>query len=131
MRTIFIFLLLTWLPIQGSWSVAAQFCQHESQPTTWHWGHHQHLKHGAGLSENFIGQDKASIDKKVNINHGDHIGHLDHGLELVTDIAPITIMQCFACIPQSLPPPDYESAILDLPETPRWSPAAIGGVALI
>lgn len=131
MRTIFIFLLLIWLPIQGSWSVAAQFCQHESQPTTWHWGHYQHLKHGASFSENFMGQDKTSIDKKVNINHGDHIGHLDHGLKLVSDIAPMTLTLCFACIQQPNPPPDYESAVLYLPETPRWLPAAIGGVALI
>jgi len=106
--------------------MAAQLCQHESQPKSWHWGHHQHLKHGADFLDSAVGQDNKDI-----LNHTDHIGHLDHALELANTIVPITLTPRFAVIPQSLPPPNYQSISEAPPKPPRWLPAAAGGVALI
>lgn len=49
MRRRLILLLLLVLPFQLSWAVVAGYCQHESEISTRHPGHHEH-KHQANVS---------------------------------------------------------------------------------
>lgn len=106
--------------------MAAQSCQHENHAETVHWGHHQHLKHGADFLDSAMGQDNKEV-----INHSDHVGHLDHALALVHSVAPTALMPDLASIPQALAPPSYQSVLTSPPKPPRWLPAATGGVAFI
>lgn len=48
-RLLIIFMLIV-VPLQLSWAAAAAYCEHESNPKTVHFGHHEH-KHIASAAE--------------------------------------------------------------------------------
>jgi hypothetical protein len=48
MRRWLAILLLVFLPLQFSWTVAAGYCQHESDASSQHLGHHEHKHQATG-----------------------------------------------------------------------------------
>ncbi len=126
-KAVLMLLMIFALPFQSAWSMAAQFCQHETG-TVWHWGHHIHPQHAGDQADQISASDHKP-DQKKQLNHNDHIAHLDHGIELVAEPAPIIWQPKFAWASPQPPPPQYQSILLDLPKPPRWQPYAAGGAA--
>ncbi len=116
--------LLLLLPLQSAWSVAAQFCQHESNSTVQHFGHHQHLAHASDQLESI------TLDgKKIPVDHGDHLHHSDLGaLSNAPQLNMVMLEQWAMPLPHA--PPLYQSPLLARPDHPSWLPLVIGGVAL-
>jgi hypothetical protein len=63
MKRLLIILMLIVVPLQLSWAAAAAYCEHESQPKTVHFGHHEH-KHIASAAEikSDVSKSAAAID---------------------------------------------------------------------
>ena len=146
MKTVLAFFLCLILPFQAVWSMAAQFCQHEttistmadfdqSALTTAHFGHHLHPAHaGDDLEQpqtkhSSNTTDLSDTDTKL-LSHDDHIGHFDCGLRLAVvrpDLVQVEVWLSY----RAFDPVLYQSPLLTLPETPSWSPVATGGVAVL
>lgn len=58
MRRLLIIVMMVVLPLQFGWAAAATYCQHESSPITYHFGHHVHTH--AGKADNSKSQQKAN-----------------------------------------------------------------------
>ena len=99
MKKILLILLLTILPIQYAWSMAAVYCQHE-QGTVSHFGHHGH-QHQAQAGDD--------LDKSKPSKHGD----CDVCHHAVQASVPAAV---FA--PSGVP--RYHSYIADGPPRPNW-----------
>ncbi|MEC7121299.1 MAG: hypothetical protein VXW65_15540 [Pseudomonadota bacterium] len=151
MKALLALLLCLILPFQSVWSVAAQFCQHETtifntsdfdQTTliSQHFGHHLHPAHSGDALEQPQAKQSLSVadlsatdtdgGDLTQSNHDDHIGHFDCGLRLDA-LAPDAVQTEAWLIYRAFDPVLYQSPMLTLPETPSWLPLATGGVAVL
>jgi hypothetical protein len=113
-KKLLLILLLTILPIQYSWSMAAVYCQHERSTST-HFGHHGH-QHQAQAGDEDGAKDKLS-------KHGDcEVCH--HAVQASLPGADALLVKAPAV---GYAPPGalhYHSYIADGPPRPNWSFAA-------
>ncbi|WP_072783451.1 DUF2946 family protein [Duganella sacchari] len=110
MKKILLILLLTILPIQYSWSMAAVYCQHESSKVT-HFGHHGH-QHQSQADD---GADKSKLSK-----HGDcEVCH--HAVQASLSGADAVLAAAPAVVYTPSGVPRYHSYIADGPPRPNWS----------
>jgi hypothetical protein len=111
-KKILLILLLTILPIQYAWSMAAVYCQHE-QGTTTHFGHHGH-QHQAQVGDDT--DDGKPAKSKV---HGDcEVCHHAVQASVLDDsnvAAPATGYRYAAPVS-----PQYLSYIAEGPPRPNW-----------
>nr|WP_315255425.1 DUF2946 family protein [uncultured Duganella sp.] len=111
MKKLLLILLLTILPIQYSWSMAAVYCQHELSKVT-HFGHHGH-EHQAQAGDDDGGSGKLS-------KHGDcEVCH--HAVQASVPVADAVLAAAPAV---AYAPPGvlhYHSYIADGPPRPNWS----------
>lgn len=116
-RLLIIFMLIV-VPLQLSWAAAAVYCEHESNPKTVHFGHHEH-EHIASADE-----IKTDAEKSVAALDGDctscHLG----GIAILALPAP-------ALMPDVLSAPSITagnsllaSSRSSRPERPKWAVAA-------
>jgi cytochrome c553 len=109
-KKILLILLLTILPIQYSWSVAAVYCQHESVKVA-HFGHHGHVHES--LSDE--GADKSKPSKA----HADcEVCH--HAVQASVPAADGPVPAAGARIYASPQPTRYLSHISEGPPRPNW-----------
>lgn len=110
MKKLLLILLLTILPIQYSWSMAAVYCQHEDSKVT-HFGHHGH-DHQAQA-------DDDAGKSKTGKPHGDcEVCH--HAVQL--SVPGADALLAVAPAPSYAPPGalHYYSFIADGPPRPNW-----------
>lgn len=110
MKRLLLILLLTILPIQYSWSMAAVYCQHEPSKVT-HFGHHGHA-HQAQAGDDDAGKSKLS-------KHGDcEVCH--HAVQASVPVAGalLTVAPAAAFAPPGAL--QYHSYIADGPPRPNW-----------
>lgn len=117
MRRWFAILLLVLLPLQTSWAVVANYCDHEQETgqTTQHFGHHEHKHEGAtesgSKSKSLTGFDSDCVDC-----------HLSTPVTL-TDVFALPLLISVAFCDQ-LPASPLHPLPGDVPERPNWiSPA--------
>ncbi len=111
MKRLLLILLLTILPLQYSWAVAAVYCQHE-QGTAAHFGHHGH-QHQAQA-----GDDGA--DKNTSSKHGDcEVCH--HAVQASVPAADAVLTAAPAAAFAPAGTLRYHSYIADGPPRPNWS----------
>jgi hypothetical protein len=113
-KKLLLILLLTILPIQYSWSVAAVYCQHEQAKVS-HFGHHGH-EHQA-LSDD--GADKSKPSK----THGDcEVCH--HAVQASVPAADAPLVVAGVRSYARPLPSQYLSHISEGPPRPNWLLAA-------
>jgi hypothetical protein len=113
----FIYLVLTILALQLSWSVIAAYCQHESGRAAQHFGHHSSETEAHKLA--FDGKDKPSgLAKKVAMHS--HCSSCAHAT-LSFDGLPVAvaIVEPIRVAPLALAP-HYTSSYSAPPERPQW-----------
>lgn len=119
-RRYLILFLVFLLPLQVSWAAVANYCGHEQQTTTAHFGHHQdEHQHSTTLSDN-TDNDRQPVDK-YSFGH-DH-NHLSGFIALL-----LTESAIHDPVPSSQLLPDDIPALPSLPpgrlERPNWSALA-------
>ncbi|MFZ2973328.1 MAG: cation efflux protein, CzcI family [Ferribacterium limneticum] len=114
MRRWLAILLLVFLPFQFSWAAVASCCQHETDASSQHFGHHEH-KHQADADRDGVPDSKLTggIDNDCGTCHASCVVAIfaAGGLPLATSIS--------LAIPW--PPGTTSSAPLAEPERPNWS----------
>lgn len=106
MKKLLLILLLTILPIQYSWSMAAVYCQHEESKVT-HFGHHGHQH-----------QDEGGDDAKFS-KHGDcEVCH--HAVQASLPAADALLTMAPAVVYAPPGALHYHSYIADGPPRPNW-----------
>jgi hypothetical protein len=109
-KKLFLILLLTILPIQYAWSMAAVYCQHETSKVT-HFGHHGH-QHQAQSDD---GADQGKLSK-----HGDcEVCH--HAVQAAAPGAEAVLTLARAAVFTPSGVLHYHSYIADGPPRPNWS----------
>lgn len=113
----FIYLVLTILAIQLSWSAVAAYCEHESGRAAQHFGHHSSEADGHKLASD--GKDKPSGSAKKVAMHS-HCSSCAHGA-LSFDGLPVAVA---ILEPIRIAPPvvsrHYSSSYSAPPERPQW-----------
>jgi hypothetical protein len=115
MTRILLIFLLTMLPLQMTWAVAAVYCVHESSASVTHVGHHEH-EHETSSDDESTPTSLLAADADCGVCQLGHVGVLH---------APPDLM------PLSAFAPDYARSNTDLlssvrperPERPKWAPA--------
>ncbi len=144
MKNSVVLLLMILLPLQTAWGVAALFCQHESNSTQWHWGHHEHQADAAcqQIIKKLTQPSTQSYNKAVDTNllqhgsnskksdqahafqmanHSDHLQTNPLGLNppvfppLMSTIADFLSVQLVTTLPLFYQPP-----VLEQPKPPLW-----------
>ncbi|WP_076591340.1 cation efflux protein, CzcI family [Herminiimonas arsenitoxidans] len=118
MQRLLVILMLLIVPLQISWAAAAVYCQHEINPATVHFGHHEH-KHVASLSD-----EKADVPKSSSASDIDcafcHLGGIAiaeiPAAILISDVVNATSRMPDNSVLASILPPR--------PERPKWVHAA-------
>lgn len=108
--------MLLVLPLQAFWAAAASYCQHESETSTYHFGHHLHTRH-----------DDASADGKQQ--RSTLLSHVDclhsHGGILALAMEPLKLaLQPDSIVNPSFNTDRFSSLLPDRPEKPKWLRAA-------
>lgn len=105
------------LPLQASWAAVASYCQHESEPSTYHFGHHVHQHHAADSGD--------SKEKRSTILSHDDCLH-SHGGVVALTIEQLTLitLQSDSLINPSINPDRFASFLSHRPEKPKWLRAA-------
>lgn len=116
-RLLIIFMLIV-VPLQISWAAAASYCEHESNPKTVHFGHHEH-QHVASAEE-----IKADVSKSAAAIDGDcttcHLG----GIAILTMPTPAPVFEA-ANSPVIIEGKSLlASSRPSRPERPKWAVAA-------
>ncbi|MYN43212.1 DUF2946 domain-containing protein [Duganella sp. FT109W] len=110
MKKILLILLLTILPIQYAWSMAAVYCQHEENKVS-HFGHHGH-QHQA--------QSDDDTDHSKPSKHGDcEVCH--HAVQASVPAAEPLMTVAPAAVFAPAGVPRYHSYIADGPPRPNWT----------
>lgn len=118
MKKLLLILLLTILPIQYSWSMAAVYCQHESSKVT-HFGHHGH-QHQAQAGEHDGDDGDDGGQSKPGKLHGDcEVCHHAVQLSLPGSDAVLAAAPVAAYAPPGAL--HYHSYIADGPPRPNWA----------
>lgn len=111
-KKLLLILLLTILPFQSTWAMAAVYCQHEASKTS-HYGHHGH-EHQAQSDDDGDGAGNSKLSK-----HGDcEVCH-----HAVQASAPAGEALLTAVPVAAFTPPGalhYHSFIADGPPRPNW-----------
>lgn len=115
MTRLLLIFLLTVLPLQMSWAVAAVYCVHESSVSTTHVGHHEHA-HEASSDDKSASTSKLTADADCGVCQLGHVG-VPH---IPADAMPVNALA-----------PDYARGNTDLlssvrperPERPKWARA--------
>lgn len=110
MKKLLLILLLTILPIQYSWSMAAVYCQHEPGKVS-HFGHHTH-QHQAQPDD---GADKSKPSK---IHTDCEVCH--HAVQASAPAADGVAMTQAVSTHAPPPPSQYLSHIAEGPPRPNW-----------
>lgn len=108
--------------LQSTWTVAAQYCQHEENPKVEHIGHHTH-EHNSQNADNGNDNGKKSSDSsKSEIDTDCAFCHLGSIKSMITDlpeinaeIEPIELSHIYHSYPEIIPVK---------PERPNWILAA-------
>lgn len=122
MRRFVALLLLVLLPLQAVWAAAAPYCQHESDATSPHIGHHQPEHAHATAAD---AADAANAADALPAQGGDAPNphsdcHTCHGGSVLAhEVSPVQVMSATAppvpALAQGLPAPPTER-----PERPKW-----------
>jgi uncharacterized protein involved in copper resistance len=73
--------LMVLLPAQFSWAAAAPYCAHESNPTSFHVGHHTHVHEGTASAEAQQASSEPEKEKSERPGLSDHSDcHYCHGV---------------------------------------------------
>lgn len=112
MRRLLVLLMLCLLPFQMSWAAVAEYCGHEQEKASQHFGHHDD-EHKAFSAK----PDPDKQPDKFNLGH-DHC-HMSGFLGLINEAA------FHASVPPTQPSlrcdeAVYPSLALDRPERPKW-----------
>lgn len=118
MRFLFKILLLVFV-LQSTWAVAAQYCQHEENPTVNHIGHHTH-KHisqsdsGSNLnSQKSSDTSKSDVDTDCSYCHLSSIKSMMNSLPILeAEIEPLAMVAMHYSYPEVIP---------SKPERPNWN----------
>ena len=110
MKKLLLILLLTILPIQYAWSMAAVYCQHEPAKVS-HFGHHGH-EHQAQSDED------PDHDKPVKVHSDCEVCH--HAVQASVLEDGGGVVQPLAQWHAAPPLTDYLSYIPDGPQRPNW-----------
>jgi hypothetical protein len=113
MKRLFLIFLLTMLPLQMSWAVMSDYCEHENGKAAQHLGHHEH-KHQAS-------NDKSPGKSKL----GTGTGHADCGYCHHFGACIIATLQPAPVVPFDVTQVAFElhrylSPISDGPSRPNW-----------
>lgn len=149
MKNSVVLLLMMLLPLQNAWGAAALFCQHESNNTSWHWGHHQHqvgaacqpvqqkstqlsspvsshlatkTSYGTLLQQDTLSKKNDQAHAFQLANHSDHLQANPLGLNPSPQLQvfmPVTGSFLSAQLNSSLPL-FYQPPFLELPKPPLW-----------
>lgn len=109
-------LLLVFLPLQFTWSVAAAYCQHEAGQAAQHFGHHDHQHH--------VDEDGSTDAKALNDGiDGDCAACHASCVVALTGFAqlPIALPVFEGDLWRSVAPPLPPSSV---PERPNWPVSA-------
>ncbi len=106
-------ILLVLLPLQFSWAAVVGYCQHESEVTVTHLGHHSHDHQAADLHES--GKDGVAA---AGFDHDCATCHLGCAAAMTSDLkTPMAATDCYH-------PFDYRfnpsRALTERPERPQW-----------
>ena len=112
MRRLLVLLMLCLLPFQMSWAAVVEYCGHEQEKASQHFGHHDD-EHKA-FSEK---SDSDNQPGKFDLGH-DHC-HMSGFLGFLNEAASL------ASVPPAQPSLRYDEAVypslaLDRPERPKW-----------
>ena len=122
MKKILLILLLTILPIQYAWSMAAVYCGHEQmseQGTTTHFGHHGHQHQAQAGDDTDDGQTAESKSQSKSQSHGDcEVCHHAVQASVLDDneVAAPAVTKAYA-VPSHF---QYLSYIAEGPPRPNW-----------
>jgi len=115
MKRLLIILMLIVVPLQLCWAAAAVYCEHESNPKTVHFGHHEH-KHIASAEE-----IKSDASKSAAAIDGDctscHLG----GIAILTIPAQALMLDVANAPSITSGNPLLASSRPSRPERPKWA----------
>jgi len=110
-KKLLLILLLTILPIQYAWSMAAVYCQHEPAKAA-HFGHHGHAHQALS--------DDGGEHGKPSKAHGDcEVCH--HAVQASVPAADAPLMAAAARVYAPPLPSQYRSYISEGPPRPNWT----------
>ncbi|CAL61757.1 conserved hypothetical protein; putative periplasmic cation efflux system protein czcI [Herminiimonas arsenicoxydans] len=118
MKRLLIILMFVIVPLQLSWAAAAVYCEHETNPKSVHFGHHEH-KHIASAAEG-----KTDVSKSAAAVDGDctscHLG----GIAILTIPVPAMALDLVSAPSITAGNPLLASSRPSRPERPKWAVAA-------
>lgn len=118
MKRLLVIFMLVVIPLQLSWAAAAVYCEHETNPTTVHFGHHEH-KHIASADE-----VKADASKSAAAVDGDctscHLG----GIAILSMLVPAIALDLVSAPSIIAGNSLLASSRPSRPERPKWAVAA-------
>lgn len=118
MKRLLIILMFLIVPLQLSWAAAAAYCEHETNPSTVHFGHHEH-KHIASTDEAKIDGSKSAAAADSDCTSC-HLG----GIAILTMPAPSMALDLVSAPSITAGNPLLASSRPSRPERPKWVVAA-------
>lgn len=113
----FIYLVLTILALQLSWSVVAAYCEHESGRAAQHFGHHSSEDDGHKVGFDAQEEPSGSAKKATVHSHCSSCAHISLSIDALP--VAVAILQ-----PVRVAPPvtslHYSSSYSARPERPNW-----------
>jgi len=107
-------LIMLLLPLQFTWAAVGKYCQHESSPAAYHFGHHAHVhKAESNKSESGKADVKTSIDSDCGFCHS---GAPVAAIAQVPMVAGLPVADGFAPYISGPPP----LAPVRTPDRPQW-----------
>lgn len=115
----FVYVMLTIIALQLSWTAISAYCMHETGVAAQHFGHHQHVDDGDDLPAGL--KDKPGVAKKFAAHA--HCSSCSHAV-LAIDVFQATHHPVAAnALPNSLIP-QFTSVFSAPPERPQWAVVA-------
>lgn len=103
--------LLVFLPLQFTWTMAAAYCSHETDPAAQHLGHHEHKHQNDDGAKDAKGS-LASVDSDCAVCHAGCLA----AMTSTTKVVPIAEI-----VAEHLQPLHYQVSLFgDQPERPNW-----------
>jgi hypothetical protein len=109
-----IILLIIAFTFQLSWAAASAFCQHETDKSTQHFGHHPHQHQSSDHEES-----KDKTGSKKSISHPD-CATCQHGSSMTSDLQVNSFDAIMRQDMNRLAPPQLPMPFLAEPERPKW-----------
>ncbi|MET0267120.1 MAG: hypothetical protein ABW202_16075 [Duganella sp.] len=116
----FLYLLMTVVALQFSWSVVTSYCMHESGREAQHFGHHQHndVAHHDGSAT----PDQPNLAKKTSAHT--HCSVCAHGASSIDDMTASVFHPLMAGSAPMETVTRLSSSYTPPPERPQWLAAA-------